>query len=219
MPGNERVRYCPQCRLNVYNFSALSPREINDLVRKNEGRLCGRYYQRADGTMLAQNCPVAFRNLLVSSLRVAAGVVAAAMVGMSPSRAGRIPAQENTKLTQIHPASKSLSIIFTDPAGGTIRNVKVTLHQGEKEFTAESNDEGWIYFSNLPKGVYELSATSAGFRTFHISELKAPYSPPIRLEMQISALMGEVVEVKENYQPGPIHRWFANLKHFFQSNS
>jgi hypothetical protein len=169
--------------------------------------------------MLAQNCPVAFRKLLVSSLRAAAGVMAAAMVGVGPSRAGRIPQQESTKLTQIHPASKSLSIIFTDPAGGTIRNVKVTLRQDEKEFTAESNDEGWVFFSNLPKGVYELSATSPGFRTFHIDEVKAPYHAPIHLQMHIGELMGQTVEVKEDYQPDLIHRLFSNLKHFFQSNS
>jgi hypothetical protein len=32
MPGNDRVRYCPECKLNVYNFSALSAREIDRLV-------------------------------------------------------------------------------------------------------------------------------------------------------------------------------------------
>ena len=25
MQGNERVRYCPQCKLNVYNFAAMVP--------------------------------------------------------------------------------------------------------------------------------------------------------------------------------------------------
>jgi hypothetical protein len=53
MQGDDRVRYCPECKLNVYNFSALSPREIERLVAQTEGRLCARYYQRADGTMLA----------------------------------------------------------------------------------------------------------------------------------------------------------------------
>jgi hypothetical protein len=64
LPGIERVRYGPECKLKVYNFSVLFMREMHGLVLKHEGRLCGRYYQRADGSMLAQNCPVAVRAML-----------------------------------------------------------------------------------------------------------------------------------------------------------
>jgi hypothetical protein len=57
MQGNDKVRFCSECRLNVYNLSAMSRREAEEMVRDREGRLCVRFYQRADGTVLTQDCP------------------------------------------------------------------------------------------------------------------------------------------------------------------
>lgn len=61
MSGDERVRFCSDCKLNVYNFSAMSRTEAEELVRTAEGRLCGRFFRRADGTVLTQDCPVGLR--------------------------------------------------------------------------------------------------------------------------------------------------------------
>jgi hypothetical protein len=84
----------------------LSAREIDRLVPGNTiGRLCGRYYQRADGTMLAQNCPVALRAMLRWTSHAAAAVMAA-LVSVSPAFAKPFPQQANSSLTQIHPAKK-----------------------------------------------------------------------------------------------------------------
>lgn len=58
MVGDERVRYCDQCSLHVYNLSGMSRREAEALVTNAEGGLCVRYYRRPDGTILTQNCPV-----------------------------------------------------------------------------------------------------------------------------------------------------------------
>ena len=54
----ERVRYCSQCQRNVYNLSALKREEAETLILKTEGRLCVRFYRRADGTILTQKCSV-----------------------------------------------------------------------------------------------------------------------------------------------------------------
>ena len=61
MAGNERVRYCPECKLHVYNFSELTGAEIEEIVASTEGRLCARLYERRDGTILTENCPVGLR--------------------------------------------------------------------------------------------------------------------------------------------------------------
>jgi hypothetical protein len=58
---DERVRFCSQCNLNVYNLSGMSRREAEALVMKTEGRLCVRFYRKADGSILTQNCPVGLR--------------------------------------------------------------------------------------------------------------------------------------------------------------
>ena len=58
MVGDERMRYCNKCSLHVYNLSGMTRREAEALVTSAEGRLCVRYYRRADGTILTRNCPV-----------------------------------------------------------------------------------------------------------------------------------------------------------------
>ncbi len=94
MAGDARVRHCGACRLNVYNLSAMSRREAEDLVRRSEGRLCVRFYRRADGTVLTQDCPVGLRAVrrrlaLLGSAMAAMFLAAfAAGCGRSPSGAG-----------------------------------------------------------------------------------------------------------------------------------
>lgn len=58
MYGNDRMRFCGDCKLNVYNLSGMSREEAEDLVANAEGRLCVRYYRRHDGTIITENCPV-----------------------------------------------------------------------------------------------------------------------------------------------------------------
>jgi hypothetical protein len=58
MRGDDRKRFCGQCKLNVYNLSGMTQYDAEHLLRMNEGRLCVRYFQRPDGTVLTQDCPV-----------------------------------------------------------------------------------------------------------------------------------------------------------------
>jgi hypothetical protein len=58
MRGNERVRFCGECSMNVYNLSNMTRKDAESLIAGAEGRLCVRYYHRADGTIMTGNCPV-----------------------------------------------------------------------------------------------------------------------------------------------------------------
>lgn len=58
MSGDERARFCAACSLTVYNLSAMSRADAEALILKKEGRLCVRFYRRADGTILTADCPV-----------------------------------------------------------------------------------------------------------------------------------------------------------------
>lgn len=86
MEGDERVRYCGSCRLHVYNLSGMDSEEAEDLLSAHEGRrLCVRYYQRRDGTVLTRDCPVGVRLLrrrlaatLLTSLALFASLAVAA---------------------------------------------------------------------------------------------------------------------------------------------
>jgi hypothetical protein len=77
MIGNDRARFCGQCKLNVYNLSGMTKREAENLIAGAEGRLCIRFYRRADGTILTENCPVGLRALKRRMSRVARATLSA----------------------------------------------------------------------------------------------------------------------------------------------
>ncbi|NJM53994.1 MAG: hypothetical protein HC846_11765 [Blastocatellia bacterium] len=58
MIGNDQKRFCGSCQKNVYNLSEMTKDEAENLLIDSEGRLCVRFYKRADGTILTQDCPV-----------------------------------------------------------------------------------------------------------------------------------------------------------------
>ena len=61
MIGDERVRFCGQCSLNVYNLSSMSRADAESLIARNEGRLCVRFYRRYDGSIITKDCPIGLR--------------------------------------------------------------------------------------------------------------------------------------------------------------
>ena len=61
MIGTERVRFCGQCNLNVYNLSSMTKIQAESLIADTEGRLCVRFYRRTDGSILTRDCPVGLR--------------------------------------------------------------------------------------------------------------------------------------------------------------
>jgi hypothetical protein len=61
MTGNDQVRFCGQCSKHVYNLSGMSRADAEALVSATEGRMCVRFFRRADGTVLTQDCPVGLR--------------------------------------------------------------------------------------------------------------------------------------------------------------
>jgi hypothetical protein len=92
MTGDERVRYCKQCKLQVYNLSEMSRDEAKAFVQQHTAgqarsgahKTCVRFYRREDGTVLTRDCPVGLRALrqrLVRSAAALAGVLIALVSG------------------------------------------------------------------------------------------------------------------------------------------
>lgn len=78
MSGDDRVRACAQCQKKVYNLSELTREEAEALIVRTHGDLCGRYYQRKDGTVLLKDCEVGVAR---NRKRKAIAVGAAAFLG------------------------------------------------------------------------------------------------------------------------------------------
>jgi hypothetical protein len=109
MYGDDRKRFCGDCKLNVYNLSDMTRDEAENLLMISEGRLCVRFFRRADGTVLTRNCPVGWRAVKQKTSRMATAafsVLTAFFAGMLTMRAsdslislfplGNVPPVETT---------------------------------------------------------------------------------------------------------------------------
>ncbi len=90
MSGDDRARFCKLCSKHVYNLSGMSRTDAAALIKEKEGNLCIRFYRRADGTIISDNCPVGLRAARdrlrwigagVAALFALAGSCAAAVLG------------------------------------------------------------------------------------------------------------------------------------------
>jgi hypothetical protein len=95
MLGDERVRRCDLCTLDVYDVSAMRREEAESFLRERTGRTCIRLWKREDGTVITSDCPVGVRAawkrvVLAASALVGVALTVASM--MTPrSSAGAAP--------------------------------------------------------------------------------------------------------------------------------
>jgi carboxypeptidase family protein len=213
MAGDDRVRFCPECQRNVYNFSSMTEAEVKRLVAQSEGRLCGRFYQRRDGTMLAKNCPIGFRGSLLRATRLATATLTAVM-SAAPSFA-KPPAGPDrvipAVLLQIEAARPSVSIAVTDPSGAPVPEAEAVFRnkKTDEKTIGKANSAGIIQMTALAKGDYEVTVSSSGLRS-DIVEIQAPHRSVVRVTLGLG-LMGEVIAVTP---PNRVHRFFSRI---FQS--
>ena len=76
MYGDERKRFCSECKLNVYNLSDMTRQEAENFLINSEGRVCIKFYRRKDGTVLTKNCPVGWALVKKRVSRVSTAIFA-----------------------------------------------------------------------------------------------------------------------------------------------
>lgn len=77
MQGDDTVRFCDRCELNVFNLTAMSQKDAEVLVTSQPRRPCVYFYRRDDGVIVTDNCPKALRPM---RNRVSAYAAAALLV-------------------------------------------------------------------------------------------------------------------------------------------
>jgi Carboxypeptidase regulatory-like domain len=231
MAGDDRVRYCPECRRNVYNFSSMTEAEVKRLVAQSEGRLCGRFYQRADGTMLAKNCPVGFRASILCATQMATAALAAVVTAI-PSSANAMPHTGRTHpplLLQIELAKPSISLVAVDETGAFIPHADVTFRHAKtgEQTTAKTDGDGALQMTSLAAGEYQVTVTVPGFRPETVAHVEVPTQKVLRITLRPEgmAMMGAIVEIiptdtavatplssQLTLPPTRLHRFFSRIR-------
>jgi hypothetical protein len=121
MRGDDKSRYCSKCEKNVYNLSAMSREEAELTILAKEGDLCVRLYQRTDGTVLTQDCPVGVRRKrlrLVGVLAMGsslAGATAAIFAGMGDDFGDDAPCDAVVEAPIEYVPQATVPIVRVDP--------------------------------------------------------------------------------------------------------
>jgi hypothetical protein len=197
MTGNDRVRHCPECNLNVYNLSAMTVREAAHLVSSHQGRLCVRYYRRADGTILTEDCPGGARTPVRRVSRIAGAALSAAMT-VTFVAAQTTPKYESQPLVQIDRNESGIALQVVDPAGAVIQNAQVTLlnQSSHKEQNRSTDASGNMRLLHLPSGSYRITVGSPGFESYsEVVSLREQQITTLNVTLQAGATQGEIVEV------------------------
>lgn len=96
----------------------------------------------------------------------------------------------------------SLTGLITDPSGGAVAGVTVKLRNTatSEERNASTSEEGRYTFSQLLPGTWELTAESAGFRTFVQKNivLTAAQSAALNITMQLGDVSQSVEVISQS---------------------
>lgn len=196
MAGDARVRHCAECNLDVYNFSEMSDANISRIVAEREGRLCARFYQRSDGSMLTQNCPAGLRAVARRVSKFASAALAAAM-SVAPAFAGAAPTKFPVPLFQIQPILTGLSVQVVDVTGAAIAHAQVTVvnEKTRAKLDGETDTNGRLRLADLPAGSYEITVVTTFFKTLKQGHISVPNPTELKLQLDLAQMMGEVVVV------------------------
>jgi hypothetical protein len=190
MQGDDRSRYCSHCNLTVYNFSAMTSAEVEELISAKAGRICARLYRRSDGTILTQDCPVGFRAKVRRVSRVAGAALSGAM---SVLAAAQETPNKSTHSVQLQAEQFGMQLKITDSSGAVISRARITLTNlaSEESLSTVPDNGGRAEFLSLKKGDYKLAVQCDGFQfSEQIVTISSDADIDIRLDVGVSEMGG-----------------------------
>jgi len=196
MTGNERVRFCSQCKLNVYDISAMTKSEAESFISNAEGRICARLYRRADGTILTRDCPVGLRAVRKKVSRAAAAAFSAlvslfggsALFAQQPKNETGVDIQRT--LRRYGQAAIEGTVFDATRAVIAGAQVKLINERTKLEVTTKANDKGRFRFTDLENGVYTIQVYRPGF--IKLEQLGLEVSDEQALNLDVTLKVGEI---------------------------
>lgn len=177
MAGDERVRHCNSCDLDVFNIGAMSTADAKKLISTRTGRLCVKLYRRPDRTVLTKDCPIGLRAYRKRIGRVA-GAVLTTVLGLFSASFGQKASDKpidarKVKIERSVDLSKTnrLTGQVLDPFGAVIPDAQLTLSRSGEKLYAASDSGGHYSFVDIPAGKWNLSIKSSGFKKFKLNNV------------------------------------------------
>lgn len=227
MEGDDRVRFCGLCQLNVYNLSEMTRDEAASLVARTEGRLCARLYRRADGTLITKDCPVGLAAVRRRVRRAAAAVFAALTSFWAVAAGQQTPApgggqgQQPAVLAcegggqlkiRRKPAAAGeepkLSGVALDPNGAAVpgATAKLTNELTKEEAQAVTGADGSFSFTLKAAGAYTLQLEGPGFATQRIEGVKVEAGESLTAELTLGlSTVYVTVGILSTYYPHEVN--------------
>ena len=231
MAGDERVRHCTLCSLNVYNFQEMTRDEIRTLLLRTEGRVCARMYRRADGTLMTSDCPSGLQAVRQRMSRLAAAFTAAFFSVAAFASDGAMCTtplvQKNgskVKFTSTRTATAQQAGLkgivtgeFSEPKGAPLPGISVILRNEttKREVRTYTDANGAFAFASLDDGLYRMDVTLAALKPVVVEHLQLKQNRIMRVDvaMQVEATMGEVISVspRAGTPDGPVTTFSQEL--------
>jgi hypothetical protein len=180
MEGNDRVRFCAECKKNVYNLSALTRRDAEALLRRTNGDLCTQLYRRADGTVLTADCPVALK-VKVARVRRRLTWAMTGALGLSTAFAQQSDAV--------------LAGVVKDQTGAVIARAYITVinERTGETMNLQGDESGKFRTRALSPDYYTVSASSPGFSTTTKKDVQAKGEVDLPFELLVGTAGGPMV--------------------------
>jgi hypothetical protein len=154
MQGNERERHCAACDKQVYDFSAMSQRQIEALILEKDGQLCARRVYRADGSLRTMDA--------APRPPIAAGIVLAGSLVLPLSLAA-----QSASAGEGLPARLSGQILKSDSSGPMPDAYVALLANHQIVASAHTNGNGDFEIT-APPGTYDVAFGSSPSDTVRI---------------------------------------------------
>jgi hypothetical protein len=155
MRGNQRARHCEACNKNVHNFAAMSARQVEQLVRENEGHLCARVTYRSDGSIRTLDDP--------TQPSVAAGLVLASSLAFALP----VAAKTSSSAPDAETATLTGTVLQADGSQPFV-GAAIGLRSGDSVVAIVHSDQQGRFVVSAPPGQYEISIGRTPFFGAHI---------------------------------------------------
>jgi hypothetical protein len=196
MAGDDKVRHCTLCDLNVYNFEAMSREEIHERLMGSEGRVCARLYRRADGTLLTSDCPSGVRALRQRLSRVSSAAMAvllsiAALLSGCATGKFRLPRNKSKVELEIEQMATLQQAVFAgvvrDESGNPLPGVSVVVRDEavQCELAAITDANGAFSIHSLNEGLYRVEVRLIGFGSALVEHVPLKHSEITRAQVSL----------------------------------